>query len=89
MRTAMFLVSISAVALPVFAQTEGDPFSALQEAVKPGQMVVVTDDAGRETTGTVFELSIPRSRFSWVNGRRRLWTAPLRDASSLRTRCTR
>lgn len=57
MRAALLLLIVSGIALPVVAQTEASSFKALQGIVEPGQMVVITDHEGRETTGIVSDLS--------------------------------
>jgi hypothetical protein len=59
MRTeiAAALIAVVAFTMPTSAQTSVDSFQLLQSVVKPGDMVIVTDDAGRETSGLVTEVS--------------------------------
>jgi len=53
----LFLLLVLSVATPAAAQTENDSFQSLQRVLKPGEMVVVTENSGREVTGTVSDLS--------------------------------
>jgi hypothetical protein len=57
MRSAVMLIIVSGLAVPVSAQTGSDSFEALQAILKPGQRLVVTDHMRQDTTGTIRELS--------------------------------
>ena len=57
MRVVAVSVIALSVALPASAQTSVNSFELLQSIVKPGQTLVVTDQAGHETTGSVSEVS--------------------------------
>jgi hypothetical protein len=50
----LFIVTL---ATPVTAQTERDSFQSLQRILQPGQMIVVTDNAGHEVSGTISSVS--------------------------------
>jgi hypothetical protein len=58
-RSLRLLTTLAAMAIPagVGAQTSIQSFEGLQRVLKPGEMVVVTDTNGRETRGTVRDVS--------------------------------
>jgi hypothetical protein len=57
MRVCMALLIVSSVCTATDAQTQVGQLALLRDAVTVGQMVVVTEDSGREATGVVREVT--------------------------------
>lgn len=57
MRILLALVVVASVSRVSAAQSEVGTPASLRSVVQPGQMVVVTEDSGRETTGVVREVT--------------------------------
>jgi hypothetical protein len=57
MRILKMLVIVVGLGTQVAAQTETASLASLQAVLKPGQLVVVTEESGRETKGIVRQLT--------------------------------
>jgi hypothetical protein len=74
MRIVAALVMVAGLALPAWAQRGIESFERLPGVVKPGQMVVVTDNAGRETSGLVTEVSASSLTLALKRQQQRVFT---------------
>lgn len=72
-RSALLCFLLTAITQAAAAQGIAGSFEQLQVLVKPGDTVIVTDAAGRETTGKIAGLS-PSSLSLLAEGARREWT---------------